>query len=76
MQFEITKLTQKQRVLNALRDAGPRGVLNSELNKICFRYGARIFELRRDGYDIRQQQVKKGLFRVWLEPQYESGDIA
>jgi hypothetical protein len=76
MQLELTdvKLTQKQRVLRALRAAGPQGVTNAQLNSICFRYGARIFELRREGYDIRQKQIKRGLFRVWLEPQAETSD--
>lgn len=73
METEV-RLTQKQKVLKALKVAGSRGVLNSDLNKICFRYGARIFELRREGYDIRQKQIKRGLFRVWLEDEQEFGD--
>lgn len=76
MQLELTnlKLTQKQKVLRALQGAGIHGLLNSQLNSICYRYGARIFELRREGWDIRQKQVKRGLFRVWIEPQAEGMD--
>lgn len=68
------KLSQKQKVLKALQSAGRNGVLNAQLNAICFRYGARIFELRREGHDIRQISLGKGLYRVWLEPQAEAGD--
>lgn len=50
MQAEFgRRRTSKQRVLEALT-AGPK--TNVELNEICYRYGARIHELRRAGHQI------------------------
>lgn len=37
-------------------------VTNRDLNKICFRYGARIHELRKEGHKIVTSRVKEGLF--------------
>jgi hypothetical protein len=51
------------RVLRRLQ-RGP--ALNKQLNKICFRYGARIFELRRRGHQIKTQSAGKGVFRYVL----------
>lgn len=31
--------TQKERIYDLLEERGPKGVLNIELNEICFRYG-------------------------------------
>ena len=42
---------------------------NVELNDICFRYGARIFELRRLGYRITRTPVSGGFCRYTLEPE-------
>ena len=46
---------------------------NVQLNRICFRYGARIFDLKRDGYNIDSERVKGGLwqFRLDLKRQRE-----
>ena len=55
-----TKLSQTARVLNLLKANGK--ATNSELNKICFRYGARIFELRKEGHIIVTNRVKEGLY--------------
>lgn len=67
--------TQKDRILDRLAKAGHEGVSNYELNKIAFRYAARIQELRKDGYQISTIQLKKGLFTFVLhqddEPMYE-----
>jgi hypothetical protein len=72
----IRPKSQKQKVLEALRRGGKFGILNVELNKICFRYGARIHELRREGYDIRMQVDKKGLYRFTLMIEREFGEIS
>src|ERR1051326_269002 len=55
LHFEEVERNQqnKQKVLDALRKAGSAGMSNTELNEICFRYGARIFDLRREGYQIK-----------------------
>ena len=53
-----TKETQTARILHLLKNK--KVVTNTELNRICFRYGARIFELRREGYIIKSNHVKDG----------------
>lgn len=67
--------TQKDRILDLLVKAGLQGVTNAELNKIAFRYAARIQELRKEGCQISTVQIKKGLFTFILhqddEPKYE-----
>jgi len=52
--------TSKARILARLRQ-GP--ATNAELNIICFRYGARIMELRREGHDIDKAHDHDG---VWV----------
>ncbi len=54
---------QRESVLLALRAAGTGGVTNLQLNAICFRYGARIWELRREGYDIETKPEGESVFR-------------
>ena len=43
-------MNQKQKILKLLSDG--REHSNVELNDICFRYGARIFEIRKEGIVI------------------------
>ena len=54
------QLSQTARILNLLKTK--KRVTNRELNRICFRYGARIYELRNEGHDIRTERVKDGLY--------------
>jgi len=57
--LESSQSITKRAVLDRLR-RGP--ATNIELNTICFRYGARIFELRHhDGYDITRSPMKAGV---------------
>ena len=39
-------------ILTALRRAGPLGATGETLNRLHFRYGGRLFELRQAGYQI------------------------
>jgi hypothetical protein len=55
------KLTQTDRILKLLKSEGE--ATNRQLNTICFRYGARIYELRREGHDILSVKEKDGLWR-------------
>jgi hypothetical protein len=55
---------QRLNILERLRE-GP--ATNAELNAICFRYGARIHELRGMGHKIKTVQLKAGVFRFELE---------
>lgn len=57
---EVKDLSQTARILRLLK--AQKRATNRELNRICFRYGARIFELRREGHIIVSTQIKQGLW--------------
>lgn len=58
---------QRQQILELLAERGTEGASNAELNNVCFRYGARIFELRKMGHKIRTVNKGEGMFRFVLE---------
>jgi hypothetical protein len=60
------RASQRDRILAALRERGPAGVLNTELNDVGFRFGARIHELREEGFVIRTDQLEAQVFRFVL----------
>jgi hypothetical protein len=67
------RLNNKERVYAVLVAAGPSGVTNSDLLAFGgFRYGARLFELRRDGYDIETVAGHGGEFRFVLKGRIQS----
>lgn len=57
----INGMTQTGRILKLLKTQGT--VTNRDLNKIAYRYSARIHELRREGHDILAVREKVGLYR-------------
>lgn len=74
--FQHTRPTQKQKLLRFLTARGKHGLTNHELNEhIGYRYGARIYELRKEGYDIRREHVKGTTWRFWLVDNREYGDV-
>lgn len=61
-------MSQRDQVLKMLREAGRRGVTNSELNHhVGYRYSARVFELRNRGFDIETVNGKGGLCTFYLK---------
>ena len=56
----------KTKVFAMLYQRGKMGITNAELNIICFRYGARIFELRSEGWRIDTMCEGVGAFRYVL----------
>ena len=52
---------RRAQILELLKELGE--LTSRELNVICYRYSARIFELRQDGHDIQTQRIKAGLYR-------------
>lgn len=55
---------QRSAVLARLREGS---ALSSDLNEICYRYSARIFELRKEGLVIAKERVPDSrLFRYTL----------
>lgn len=64
--------TQREKILNLLREAGSKGVTNSYMSKIALNYKARIQELYEKGYVIEVESLKRGLFRYTLLEEPES----
>lgn len=56
----MNKDTQSAKILRLLKANGV--ATNRELNRICFRYGARIHELRKEGHIIKSNHVKNSLW--------------
>jgi hypothetical protein len=56
-------LNQKQRILNRLKQGK---ATSKDLNDICYRYSARLGELRKEGHQIRTTRVKQGLYEYQL----------
>lgn len=66
-----TRISQGEMILDLLR-LGP--ATSSQLNAICFRYSARIHELRKAGYHISKKQITEGLWSYTLEGEVGSVD--
>lgn len=60
-------MTQQEKILELL-EKHPKGVTNFDLNKIAFRYSARIKDLREQGYDISATHIKGSEWSFRLEP--------
>jgi len=50
-------VTQKNKILKLLGDHNWHSVI--ELHEICWRYGGRLFDLRRDGYVLEKRKLGK-----------------
>ncbi|MFA5376541.1 MAG: hypothetical protein WC455_12415 [Dehalococcoidia bacterium] len=67
-------MTQKQRIFDRLMPADRKmpghWVSMRDLNAICFRYGARLYDLRRDGYEFEEYRNHDGewFYRVTSFP--------
>jgi hypothetical protein len=59
--MSATKLSQTARILRLLKEQGEAS--NGQLNKICFRYSARLKDLRNEGHHILSVREKNGLWR-------------
>lgn len=59
-------ITQRQKIVKALKDAGADGMTNVEMNKISMRFGGHIDELYRQGYKIRKINLGGGLWRYFF----------
>jgi len=53
-------MTQANRILEMLEQAGSLGVANHLLADVSLQYNARIFDLRKRGYDIQRKRVLRG----------------
>lgn len=61
-------LTQAEKIVKALREAGSRGVPNYKLAEYNLGYRGRITELRQDGYNIycERQRIHGRATGVWI----------
>jgi hypothetical protein len=57
------KPSQKERIIALLSDR--LWHTTEELNDLCYRYGARLFELRREGYVFTEERIGKGPLWRW-----------
>ena len=61
---------QAQAIVEFLDRRGQMGATNVELAAIpghfCQRFGARIWEAKREGYAFGKRNLRPGLFRYWL----------
>ena len=53
-------MTQKQQIQELLEDGAWHHM--SELNSICYRYSARLYDLEREGYKWEKRQLRRGEF--------------
>jgi hypothetical protein len=59
--------TQRLKIIDRLREAGEDGLTTAQLNQICFRYGARLAELYKEGYVITKEALTDGLYKYILK---------
>lgn len=60
------KPTQKQRMLQMLRDAGDKGVKNIDFTRISIRYGGMLGEFYKEGYKIDTIPLDGGVVKYIL----------
>lgn len=70
----VRRASNREKVLQVLQDH--KNVTNLQLNEICFRYGARILELRAQGYDIRTGPNRGGVVTYTFHGLKTSGQQA
>lgn len=71
MNISTDRETQTKRILKLLKEK--HTVTNFELNKICYRYAARIHELRGDGYRIVSSHVGGALWHYVFKGHEDDG---
>jgi len=62
-------MNQATKIVELLTKKGKKGATNIDLNRIAFRYGARLHELRKEGYVIKTQHIKGSIWVFRLEKQ-------
>lgn len=64
--MDLRILTQRQKIINALKEAGSEGMTNAELSKISLRYGGQLGALYRQGYKIEKRNLDGGVYNYTL----------
>lgn len=62
-------MTQKEKIIDLLSDGEWHNA--TELHDICWRFGARIFDLKHDGYEFEKRKGQNGLedWRLLITPE-------
>lgn len=74
-------MTQADRILGLLEEAGPKGVSNYTLNSVAYRYAARLHELKKRGVEVETEHIKGSEWRFklkedrWQEPEKEGSKL-
>ena len=58
--------TQRERIVELLKERGELGATNAELSRIALCYQTRVFELVEQGYEIKLENLGKGLVKYVL----------
>ncbi len=58
--------TQREKILNLLRQRGRAGAINSDLVGIAYRYSSRLREIRQMGFEVSNHCVREGVFKYVL----------
>jgi hypothetical protein len=64
--MEDRLITQRQKIIHALKEAGSEGMTNAELSKISLRYGGQLGALYRQGYKIAKYNLDGGIYKYVL----------
>jgi hypothetical protein len=59
--------TQREKILNLLRQSGRAGAFNSDLVGIAYRYSSRLREICQMGFEVSTRYVREGVFKYVLE---------
>lgn len=69
--------SQREKLLEVLREAGHKGVLNTDLVDICIGYRSRIAEMYQMGYKVDVEHIERGvcIYTLLEEPVNPVKDI-
>lgn len=57
-------MSHTAKILKLLKEKG--SAANIELNRVCFRFSARLYDLRQEGHDIVSVHEKCSIWRFYL----------
>lgn len=69
-----SKEKQTAKILKLLKSKGQ--ATNHELERICYRYGARVYDLRTEGWIIVTEHVKGPTYRYILKGHSDDSEAA
>ncbi|PAD70565.1 hypothetical protein CHH83_01820 [Bacillus sp. 7586-K] len=64
--------TQREKILNLLRNAADKGITNQQFQNVCIRWDARVRELYQQGYVIENESLGNGVYKYILVSEPET----